>query len=77
MKELQKFNDPETEEKIIALIKKTEIPVSIDFVAQHVNIAWGTARAILLNMTVLGKIQTQKTTKSLIFWATKDGELTP
>jgi len=75
---MQKFNNPELEEQIIELLKKTEIPCSIDFVAHNVDIAWGTARAILLNLVVLGKIQTQKTTKSLIFWVDKNnGESRP
>jgi len=67
------FNDKDLEKQIIELIKKTEIPCSIDFVAQHFNLAWGTARAILLNLVINGKIQTQKTTKSLIFWIKKGG----
>jgi len=69
---MQKFNDPKLEEQIIELLKKTEIPCSIDFVAHNVEIAWGTARAILLNLVILGKVQTQKTTKSFIFWIDKN-----
>jgi len=69
---MQKFNNPELEEKLIKLLKDIEIPSSIDYVAQHFNLAWGTARAILLNLAVNGRIQTQKTTKSLIFWVEKE-----
>ena len=71
---MQKFDNPELEEQIISLLKETEIPCSIDFVAHNVGIAWGTARAILLNLAVNGKIQTQKTTKSLIFWLDNNRE---
>ena len=74
---MQKFDNPELEEQIISLLKETEIPCSIDFVAHNMGIAWGTARAILLNLVIEGRVQSQKTTKSLIFWAKKDGELTP
>lgn len=74
---MQKFNNPELEEKIINLLKKTEIPSSIDYVAQHFNLAWGTTRAILLNLAVCGNVKVQKATKSLIFWVDKDGETSP
>ena len=69
---MQKFNNPKLEEKIIKLLEETKIPCAIDYVAKNVNIAWGTARAILLNLAVNGRIQTQKTTKSLIFWVEKE-----
>jgi len=68
---MQKFNNPKLEQEIIDLLEETPIPCSIEFVAQHFNLAWGTARAILLDLAVRGKIKTQKTTKSLIFWIEK------
>ena len=71
------FNDKDLEIKIVKLLKEIPIPASIDFVAQHFNLAWGTARAILLNLVIDGRIQTQKTTKNLIFWADEDGETSP
>lgn len=65
------FNDKDLESQIVKLLEETPIPASIDFVAQHFNLAWGTARAILLNLVIDGRVQTQKTTKSLIFWVKK------
>lgn len=65
------FNDKKLENKIIVFLENTPIPASIDYVAQHFNLAWGTARAILLNLVIEGKIQSQKTTKSFIFWVDK------
>jgi len=69
---MQKFNNSKLEKKIVDLLKETEIPCSVDFVAHNVGIAWGTARAILLNLVIDGRVQTQKTTKSLIFWVEKE-----
>ena len=71
------FNDKDLEIQVVKLLKEIPIPASIDFVAQHFNLAWGTARAILLNLVIDGRIQTQKTTKNLIFWADEDGETSP
>jgi len=68
---LNHFNDKDLESQIVKLLEETPIPASIDFVAQHFNLAWGTARAILLNLVIDGRVQTQKTTKSLIFWVKK------
>ncbi len=62
-----KFDDPQIAKQVLTVLGEAKIPVSIDYVANHLEIAWGTARAILLNMTVQGKIKAQKTTKSLIF----------
>jgi len=67
-----KFNNKKVEDKIIELLKETSIPCSVDYVAQHFNIGWGTARAILLDLVIRGKVKTQKTTKSLIFWVEKE-----
>jgi len=69
---MQKFNNHELEEKIIQYMKETDIPVAVDFIAQHFDLAWGTARAILLDLAVKGQIKVQKTTKSLIFWIEKE-----
>lgn len=62
-----KFDDPQIEAQVIGLLKDTNIPVSIDFVAYNLNIGWDTARAILLNLALQRKISSQKTTKSFIF----------
>lgn len=64
----QKFNNPKIESEVIRVLEKTPIPCSVEYIAQNLNLAWGTARAILLDLTVKGKIKSQKTTKSLIFW---------
>jgi len=68
---VQKFNNHNLEREIIAYIKEAKMPVAIDYVAQHFSIAWGTARAILLDLALKGEIKSQKTTKSLIFWVPK------
>ena len=71
-KTLNHFNDKDFEEQIIKLLQETPMPCAIEYVAQHFKIAWGTARAILLNLVIDGRVQTQKTTKSLIFWVEKE-----
>ena len=44
------------------------MPLSIEYVARHLEVGWGTARAMLLELALEGKIACQKTTKSWIFW---------
>ena len=65
---MPKFNNHKLEEEIVEYMEKTEIPVSVEFIAQHFDLAWGTARAILLDLALRGRVKVQKTTKSLIFW---------
>ena len=53
---------------LLKLLEKTSMPFSIKYVARHLNVGWGTARAMLLELVVDGKVAGQKTTKSWIFW---------
>jgi hypothetical protein len=62
-----KFGNADIQNSIINLMRETGIPVDVEFVAQKLAIGWGTARAILLNLVVEGKVHMEKTTKSFIF----------
>lgn len=64
---MQKFDNEKIETQVIDLMEKTAMPVSIDYVAHHLSMSWPTARGVLLNMKIKGKIELEKTTKSLIF----------
>ena len=73
-----KVNDPTIEEKVTNILKEAENPVSIDYVRYHLGLNWSTARAVLLSLALEGKICSQKTSKSWIFWVEKDnGESRP
>jgi hypothetical protein len=65
---VQKFDNEDVEAAVIELLRRTREPVSIDFVSHHTKMGWGTARGVLLNMTLKGQIKSVKTTKSLIFF---------
>lgn len=69
----RKFGNPTVQKDVIDLLEETAMPVSIDFVAENLNMGWGTARAILLDLAIQGEINMEKTTKSLIF-RVKDSE---
>jgi hypothetical protein len=56
-----------TEERILQVMKEANQPVSCDYIAFNLQIGWGTARGILLNMALKGRITALKTTKSFIF----------
>jgi hypothetical protein len=62
-----KFGNTELQNNIVSLLKETDMPVSVDFVANRMSIGWGTARAILLSLSIQGRVKMEKTTKSLIF----------
>jgi hypothetical protein len=64
---IQRINDPETEKTVLDVMKEAEQPVSCDYIAFNLQIGWGTARGVLLNMALKGKITALKTTKSFIF----------
>ena len=67
-----KFGNPDLQNDVIDLLKETAMPVSIEFIAQKMNLGWGTARAILLNLSLQGTVKMEKTTKSFIFSLTTE-----
>lgn len=69
---MQKVGNVEVENEAIELLKKTVMPVSIDYVAYHLHISWPTARGLLLNMALNKKVEAEKTTKGLIFRLPKE-----
>lgn len=71
---MQKINNSSIEESTIELLKGSKVPCSISYVAKHLSIAWATARTILLNLALQGKIKSQRTTTSLIFWINSKSE---
>ena len=74
---MNKIDDPNIKTQLLSLLDKTRQAVSIDYVRYHLNIQWNTARALLLTLALEGKICSQKTTKSWIFWVEKNGENQP
>jgi len=59
--------DPEVEAKVLEVIRKAGIPVSIDYVAHQIGVSWHTARSILLKLAAEGKVKAINTTKSFVF----------
>lgn len=70
-----KFGDPEVETQVIKILETHSEPVSIDLVSYHLKVGWGTARSILLNMALKGKIKFLKTSKGYVFWLSKEEAL--
>lgn len=64
---MQKIDNPEIEANVLQVMEQANQPVSCDYVAFKMQIGWGTARGILLNMALKGQITALKTTKSFIF----------
>ncbi len=64
---MQKFDNPEMERKTADSMRKEGQPVSIDWLAHNLGVGWGTARAILMNMSMQGKLKAIRTTKGFVF----------
>lgn len=62
-----KVGSPELDAATLEVIKEANMPVSIQYVADHVNIAWHQARSQLFKLAMEGKIKGVDTTKSWIF----------
>lgn len=61
-------DDDKMAEVALKAIGDSAIPVSIDFIAYHCKIGWGTARALLTNLIMQGKVCGLKTTKGMIYF---------
>lgn len=53
--------------RLLKLLEEAQRPVSVDYVAYNLGISWVTAKALLLELVLEGKIEGIKTTKSWIF----------
>jgi ribosomal protein S25 len=62
-----KFGNVALEHDVVDVLRQANMPVSVDFIAEKLGVAWGTARAILLSLSVQGVVVMTKTTKSFIF----------
>jgi len=60
--------------KALEIIAECSVPVSIDFVAFHCKISWGTARALLMSLVADRKLNAQRTTKGWIFFVGEEGQ---
>jgi hypothetical protein len=53
--------------KTVKVLEEAGRPASIEYVARQLGIAWGTARAILLQLALEEKIIAERTTTSWVF----------
>ena len=53
-------------------IATASFPVGIDYVAKKIGCNWGTARAILFNLMIDGRIRGQKTALGWVFFLVDD-----
>lgn len=67
-KSVSLFEDGKTVERIITVVEAAGIPVSVDYVATNLNMNWASARAVLLQLSLEGRLKAVKTTKSWIFF---------
>jgi len=64
---MQKIETQKLETQALKLVNETDIPVTVDYIARKLSVAWDTARALLLGLACQGKVQAIKTMKSWIF----------
>ncbi len=62
-----KVNNPRLRRRVVDLVRVTGQPVSAFYVAERLHLAWGTARALLFELSLNGELNAVKTTKSWIF----------
>jgi len=58
---------PEIEAEVLKIVKEAGRAVSVDYVAYHLGVSWGTARALLLGLAAKGKLKMIDTTKGPVF----------
>ena len=64
---MQKLDIEELEKQAQALVEGARVPVTVDYIARQLHVAWDTARSILLTLALKGRVSAVKTMKSWIF----------
>jgi predicted ArsR family transcriptional regulator len=67
-----KINDSKFREKTIQVLKQSELPDDVDHVAQKLGVGWATARAILLDLALEGRVQVVRTRRGTLFTVPKE-----
>lgn len=57
----------ELKAKALGLVQANRLAVSVEFVAKKLGVSWGTARNLLLELALDGKVAAEKTTKAWVF----------
>jgi DNA-binding IclR family transcriptional regulator len=55
----------------LRILEESDIPLGVSDIAKRLNIAWSTARAILLTLEAEGKVSSLKTPKSRVYFPKK------
>lgn len=64
---MKKVERQKLETQTLELVNESSIPITADYIARQLSIAWGTARSLLLGLACQGKIEAIKTMKSWVF----------
>ena len=70
----KKLDIQELEEQALGLVNESHIPVTTDYIARKLHVAWDTARALLLGMACQNRLRAVKTMKSWIFQKLEETE---
>jgi DNA-binding IclR family transcriptional regulator len=63
--------DREVDAKVLAIVERAGMPVSVEYVAHNAGLSWHTARALLFKLAAEGRVEAMNTTKSWVFMAKK------
>jgi ribosomal protein S25 len=58
----------ELKEEAFKILKESQVPLGVGDVAKKLDVAWSTARIILLTLEAEGKVQSLKTSKSKVYF---------
>lgn len=70
---MRRSSAEELKPKALEILKKADMPICIGDVAHLLDVSWSTARQIMMELLVEGKVECEKTTKSRIFRIRKGG----
>lgn len=77
VEKIQKLNIEELEKQAQTLVEDAKVPVTVDYIARQLHIAWDTSRSLLLSLALKGRVSAVKTMKSWIFQPAPEKKGTP
>lgn len=67
-----KVGNQQIEQEVLKILADAKISVSTSFLAKKLNMGWGTARAVLLDMVIKGKVKMISTNITPLFYIDKE-----
>jgi hypothetical protein len=73
---ITKVLNPQFQEKVLAVLKASNMPCGIEYVGKKTGVPWVTARGALMDLALQGRVSIIRTQHGLLFTLPKEEAIT-